>query len=494
MTCGRNGPPSGAAPTTAQADRTERASGAERLPTRQAGEEDPGPGDVGEAATAGQRQRHRRGPCGGGRDALDEVLDDAVGGCAHERQGHVPLVRCRPPEVAAGLAAHVEEVVEVLGDVLREVDRDEEAHDAIITRSSSSASPPRPREWQEHPARVVRLDDVTVVGEVEGLVSAVETLREAVDRASLPLDVPTRGRAEASRRALLQQLDDYVLPRLRSLDAPLLAVVGGSTGAGKSTLVNSVIGADGEPVRGAAAHDHHARPRPPPRRPALVRRRRGSCPTSRRVTGGTRRRRAARHRAPRRVHGRCRPGMALLDAPDIDSVVSREPRARHPAALRRRPLALRHHRRPLRRRRAVGPPAHRPSERGTAVAIVLDRVPPEAIADIRRHLASMLREQGLSDRPDLHRPRGRRSTPTAGCPRRPWPGCASWLTALASDARARSVVVRQTLDGALELASTAAPPSSSSASRDQQDAAAAAARSPPTTPIAEARRRRRATA
>ena len=38
------------------------------------------------------------------------------------------------------------------------------------------------------------------------------------------------------------QLDDYVLPRLRSLDAPLLVVVGGSTGAGKSTLVNSILG------------------------------------------------------------------------------------------------------------------------------------------------------------------------------------------------------------------------------------------------------------
>jgi tetratricopeptide (TPR) repeat protein len=40
---------------------------------------------------------------------------------------------------------------------------------------------------------------------------------------------------------LLKQLDDYVIPRLKSLDAPLLAVIGGSTGAGKSTLVNSIV-------------------------------------------------------------------------------------------------------------------------------------------------------------------------------------------------------------------------------------------------------------
>ena len=41
----------------------------------------------------------------------------------------------------------------------------------------------------------------------------------------------------SSRRA-----DDYLLPRLRQMDAPVLMVVGGSTGAGKSTLVNSLVG------------------------------------------------------------------------------------------------------------------------------------------------------------------------------------------------------------------------------------------------------------
>ena len=45
------------------------------------------------------------------------------------------------------------------------------------------------------------------------------------------------------------------------------------------------------------------------------------------------------------------------------------------------------------------------SERGTAVAIVLDRVPPEAMTEIRAHLASMLREQGLSTAPSSPSPR-----------------------------------------------------------------------------------------
>ncbi|WP_210509208.1 dynamin family protein, partial [Naasia sp. SYSU D00057] len=74
------------------------------------------------------------------------------------------------------------------------------------------------------------------------LLSAVTDLRQALDRATLPLDLPGSREARPVRRRLLDQLDDYVIPRLASIDAPLLAVVGGSTGAGKSTLVNSLVG------------------------------------------------------------------------------------------------------------------------------------------------------------------------------------------------------------------------------------------------------------
>ena len=76
------------------------------------------------------------------------------------------------------------------------------------------------------------------------LLAAVTALRAEVAASSLPLDLPQTQAAAAHRQALLHQLDDYVIPRLSSLDAPLLAVIGGSTGAGKSTLVNSLVDAD----------------------------------------------------------------------------------------------------------------------------------------------------------------------------------------------------------------------------------------------------------
>ncbi|MGB3827383.1 MAG: dynamin family protein [Ornithinimicrobium sp.] len=277
------------------------------------------------------------------------------------------------------------------------------------------------------------------------LLASVEHLRRAAELVRLPLDLPGVRQARESRRALVQQLDDYVLPRLRSVDAPLLCVVGGSTGAGKSTLVNSVIG---EVVSKTGVL------RPTTRSSVLVHHPHDAqwftgtriLPGLARLTGA-----ASARDDPAAVRlvssGSLPQGLALLDAPDIDSVVranrdlSRQllnaadlwlfvtTAARYADAV---PWAL----------------LREASERGTSVAIVLDRVPPEAMEEIRIHLAQMLRDQGLGSSPIFTIGEvaldERSMLPTKQTAR-----LSGWLNSLASDAKARSVVIRRTLSGAL---------------------------------------------
>jgi hypothetical protein len=140
--------------------------------------------------------------------------------------------------------------------------------------------------------------------------------------------------------------------------------------------------------------------------------------------------------------------MALLDAPDIDSVVSAN-RALATQLLSAADLGLFV---TTAARYADAVPwelLRQASERGTAVAIVLDRVPPEAMTEIRSHLASMLREQGLATAPIFGIPESA-LTAEGRLPEGDVERLKSWLTALASDARARASVVRQTLSGALD--------------------------------------------
>ena len=83
----------------------------------------------------------------------------------------------------------------------------------------------------------------------------------------------------------------------------------------------------------------------------------------------------------------------------------------------------------------------------TAVAIVLDRVPPEAMTEIRAHLASMLREQGLATAPIFGIPESP-LTAEGRLPEGSVTRLKSWLSALAGDARA--LVVANTLRNTLK--------------------------------------------
>ena len=281
-------------------------------------------------------------------------------------------------------------------------------------------------------------------GDNERLLSMVQALRSTVSDTSFPLDLPSAATARLERARLLNQLDDYVVPRLTSLDAPLLAVVGGSTGAGKSTLVNSVVGRE-VTLPGVL--------RPTTRSPVLIHHPSDAAwfsgsrvlPGLARITG-----RHSSSDGPGAVRlvstDEVAAGLALIDAPDIDSVVeaNRDLATQLLAAADLWVFVT------TAARYADAVPwqlLREASERGTAVAVVLDRVPPKAVDEIRTHFASMLREQGLDQAPIFTVVESELADGLL--PPEQTARLRGWLAALAGDAQARAGVVRQTLQGAL---------------------------------------------
>ncbi|HEU5042677.1 MAG TPA: ABC transporter [Nocardioidaceae bacterium] len=285
--------------------------------------------------------------------------------------------------------------------------------------------------------------------ETSDMVTALVRLREALRAAELPLDLPGVETQRRTRAQLVDQLEDYVLPRLIQIEAPLLAVVGGSTGAGKSTLVNSLVG---------SVVTQPGVLRPTTRSPVLVHNPADAdwfdkdriLPDLARTTGSS-----AGPGALQLVATDAVPvGLALLDAPDVDSVEE------HNRTLATQLLgaadlwlfvtsAARYADQvPWDYLRAA-------AERSTAVAVVLDRTPPDAVAEVSSHLARMLTTRGLRDSPLFTVPEvplgagglveAEEVTEIRG-----------WLHLLASDSNARAAVVKQTLDGAVRnLARTA---------------------------------------
>ncbi len=277
------------------------------------------------------------------------------------------------------------------------------------------------------------------------LLAALRELRDV--SAELPLSLQTPGAAEArtQRDQLVAQLEDYLIPRLEQQDAPLLVVIGGSTGAGKSTLVNALVGHE---VSQAGVL------RPTTRSPVLVFHPEDTSwftgdrilPGLARTTGpdvaGDKPGRSLRLVAAPSLT----PGLALLDAPDIDSLVetNRELAVQLLAAADLWLFVT------TAARYADAVPwdlLRVARERATALAVVLDRVPPEALGEVDAHLRQLLDREGLGDAPLLVVPeaplQGGRLPDAAVAPVR------DWIGALAADASARAEVIRATLTGAV---------------------------------------------
>ena len=274
------------------------------------------------------------------------------------------------------------------------------------------------------------------------LAEALTALRDALATVRLPLALPGSDVAGKSARDMVTQLDDYILPRLATLDAPLLTVIGGSTGAGKSTLVNSLVGRV------------VSRPgviRPTTRSPVLV-----HHPDdldffqSDRILPGLGRSFDQAHDTstlqlvaePSLPHG-----LALLDAPDIDSVVS-ENRALAAQLLAAADLWLFV---TSAARYADAVPweyLRAAADRAAAVAVVLDRVPPAAMGEVPPHLGRLMTERGLANSPLFAVPET--NVDAQGLlPDAAVSPIRSWLATLAADQASRQAVVLQTLDGAI---------------------------------------------
>ncbi|GAB3819213.1 dynamin family protein [Micromonospora zhanjiangensis] len=267
-------------------------------------------------------------------------------------------------------------------------------------------------------------------------------MRATIADTPYPLALPSADEARRVGAALVGQLDDYLLPRLARLDAPLLVVVGGSTGAGKSTLVNSLVQA-----RVSATGVL----RPTTRSPVLV------CnPTDSAwfrqgdlLPGLTRTSTPSDRPDTLQLVGApaLTPGLAFLDAPDIDSVVDAN-RALAAQLLAAADLWL-FVTTAARYADAVPWGLLRTARlRGTVIALVLDRVPPAAADEVATHLREMLAEHDLAAAPLFVLP----ETVVDGqglLPESTTAELRTWFGRLAADSAARGSVVRQTLDGAL---------------------------------------------
>ncbi|MFJ6417049.1 dynamin family protein [Paeniglutamicibacter sp. NPDC091659] len=307
------------------------------------------------------------------------------------------------------------------------------------------------------PASVPKTSAAPADAEAIRLLSAV---RDQLSGGLLPLELTGAADARENARTAVEQLDDYILPRYRSLEAPLLAVVGGSTGAGKSTLVNAIVG---HPVTRAGAI------RPTTRQPILLHHAE-DLPwlETDRILPGLRRIIGSQIPAARRLpadqagadpdpalidsivllQDEAVPrGIAILDAPDVDSI-SDENRRLAGQLLAAADLWVFV---TTANRYADAVPWKLLSEaaaRNITISIVLDRVPAGVETEVSADLQGMLNREGLGSA-RLFVVREFQLDDLDMLPAEAVGDIKSWLGQIAASSESRASIARQTLAGVM---------------------------------------------
>jgi energy-coupling factor transporter ATP-binding protein EcfA2 len=297
--------------------------------------------------------------------------------------------------------------------------------------------------WQRPRVRVdARLLEATLLN-----------LRKRIAAIPLVYDIAGADEVTAERGKLLSQIDDYLLPRVRESAAPLLVALVGSTGAGKSTLVNSIVGTQvsqtgvrrpttNSPVLACHPDDIHwfaenmfLPTLPRVRQEGLARPGRDGLLVLAASEGMTR-------------------GIALLDTPDIDSVV----RAHYDFAYQFLDASDLWLFMTSASRYADAPVwelLQHARERGAALGVVLSRVPPSHRTELVAHFSAMLDANGIQTE-------NRFVIPETGLvdgylPDDIFQPVRDWLEDTAKRADRRVAVLSQTMSGMLDTFKTRVP-------------------------------------